>query len=159
MWNRLLSGIALLVVASRVCAAGNDVLVDNAWLGESVPGQTTASLQLRLTATRPAMLLAVDTPLAGAVQIQRVWPYPGGVKVHVLHRLRLARNRTVSFGEGRLSLMLIGLKAQLFPQEGIPLTLTVRLAGGHLEKLTTQAKVRPLELSYRHYRHAEVYDH
>lgn len=157
MWQKFL-GVTLLFVATSAWA-GNDILVRDVWLRESVPGQDTASLQLNLTATRPATLLAVTTPVAGAVQIQRVLPTPGRVNVRVLRSLPLPRDRTVSFGQRGLSLMLVGLKAQLYAGEQIPVTLSVRLAGGKVSKLEVPAEVRPLDLSYRHYEQGEVHDH
>jgi periplasmic copper chaperone A len=158
MWQKLV-GIALLALAGNAWAGSDDVLADNAWLRESVPGQTAASLQLNLTATRPARLLAVSTPLAATVQIQQVSPRPGGVEAHVLRSLSLPRGRAVSFGEHGLSLMLVGLKQPLNVGDHVPVSLTVKLADGQVRKLEVQAEVKPLELSYRHYEQEEVHDH
>lgn len=157
MWRRVL-GMLMLVCAASAWA-GDEVLVSHAWLRESVPGQSTASLQLSLTTTRPGMLLKVETPLAQSVQIQQVMPRPGQVSVHVLRSLRLPRDRTITFGERGLALMLVGLRAPLSAGSSIPLTLTVRLFDGQLHKLQASAEVRALELSYRHYESGEVHDH
>lgn len=157
MWQKIW-GVALLLAATGAWA-DNDVLVDRAWLRESVPGQDTASLQLNLTVTRPGMLLAVNTPLASAVQIQQVLPRPGSVKTRVLRSLRLSQGRTVSFGEHGLSLMLVGLKAPLSAGSRVPVAVTVRLFDGKLHKVKTEAEVRALDLSYRHYGNEEIYDH
>lgn len=158
MWQKLMA-IALLVLAGNAWAANDDVLVNGAWLRESVPGQDAASLQLNLTVTKPGMLLKVSTPMAAGVQIQQVVPRPGEVKIRVLRSLRLSQGRTVSFGEHGLSLMLVGLKAPLSAGSRIPLTLTVRLFDGKLHQLEAAAEVRPLDLSYRHYENEDVHDH
>ena len=156
MWQKLF-GAALLVLAGNAWA--EEVLVDNVWLRESIPGQTTASLQLSLTTTKPGMLLAVSTPMAESVQIQQVMPRAGKVNTQVLPSLRLPHSRSVNFGEHGLALMLLGLKAPLSAGSRIPVTLTVRSFDGQLHKLETQAEVRPLELSYKHYQKDGVYDH
>ncbi len=54
MWRKFV-GMLLLGAASNAWAGAYDVLVEKAWLRESVPGQTSASLQLHLTrtSTRP----------------------------------------------------------------------------------------------------------
>ena len=158
MWRKLL-GMALLVLAGNSWAGSNDVLVGNAWLRESVPGQKTASLQLNLTVTRPGMLLKVSTPYASAVQIQRVVPRPGKMTRQVLRTLRLPHARTIVFGQHGLSLMLVGLKAPLSAGSRIPVTVLVRLYDGKLHEVKTTAEVRSLDLSYRHYEGGEVYDH
>lgn len=89
MWRKLLCAV-LLVLAGN--AWGNDdVLVDQAWLRESVSGQGTASLQLNLTVTKPAMLLAVSSPLAATVEIQRVAPGPGKVRARAVQPAPAAR--------------------------------------------------------------------
>lgn len=157
MWHKLVMTI-LLVLAGNAWA-GNDVLADKAWLRESVPGQENASLQLNLTVTKPGMLLKVETPLAKAVQIQQVSPRSGKVEAHAIPSLRLPRDRTITFGEHGLSLMLVGLKAPLSAGSRIPVKLTVRSFDGKLHKVEVEAEVRPLELSYRHYEQEEVHDH
>lgn len=157
MWRRLL-GFLVLMLAGNAWAA-NDVLVNNAWLRESVPGQNTASLQLSLTVTKPGMLLKVATPMAQGVQIQQVSPRPGNTRVRVLRSLRLPQGRAISFGEHGLALMLVGLKAPLSANSRIPISLTVRLFDGKLHQIKAEAEVRPLELSYRHYEQGEVHDH
>ena len=57
----------LFMLTNAAWAGTHDVLVDQAWLRESVPGQDTASVQLNLTSIKPATLIAVTSPLANAV--------------------------------------------------------------------------------------------
>jgi copper(I)-binding protein len=157
MWRKYL-WVLLWMLAGNAWA-GDEVLVDKAWLRESVPGQGSASLQLILTATRPARLVGVSSPAAAAVQIQRVLPRRHRAKVRLLHDLRLPRNRAVAFGEHGLALMLVGLKQPLVAGSFVRINLNVELAHGRVVTLQAEAEVKPLELSYKHYEGREVYDH
>lgn len=156
MWRKLWVA-AFLFLAGSVCQA--EVLVDKAWLRASIPGQTTASLQLTLATTQPGMLLKVETPMSEGVQIQQVRPHAGKVYTSVVPSLRLPRDRSVNFGEHGLALMLVGLKAPLSAGSRIPVTLTVRTFDGKLHKVETKAEVREQELSYKHYQKEGIYDH
>ena len=159
MWQKLLSVVAFVLV-SNAWAGTNDVLVDNAWLRESVPGQNTVSLQLNLTSIKPARLIAVSSPLAGEVKIQTLSPAGRGkMKAREVSSLRLPRRRTVVFGENGVALMMVGLKRELNAGDQVPVTLTIELAGKHIRKLEAVAEVRRLELSYKQHSGRSVQDH
>jgi copper(I)-binding protein len=157
MWQKLLC-VALLVLTGNVWAS-DEVLVEKVWLRESVPGQESASLQLNLTATKPARLVGVSSPWATAVEIQRLSPGRGKMKAHVVQSLRLSRNRTQVFGEHSVALMMVGLKQPLKVGDHVPVSLTVEFSGKRARIVEVEAEVRALELSYKHYGGHEVHDH
>ena len=138
--------------------AGEEVLVDKVWLRESVHGQESASLQLSLTVTKPANLVGVSSAMAAGGQIQRLLPSRGKMKVQVLPKLRLFRNRTLAFGEHSFALMLTGLKQPLKVGDRVPVSLTLEFSGKRLRVVEVEAEVRPLALSYKHYSGQEVHD-
>ncbi len=159
MWQKLL-GVVVFALVSNAWAGTNDVLVDNAWLRESVPGQNTVSLQLNLTSIKPARLVAVSSPLADAVKMQILFPAGRGkMKAREVNSLRLPRRHTVVFGEGGVALMLVGLKQELNAGDHVPVTLTIELADKHIRKLEVVAEVRRLELSYKQHSGRSVQDH
>jgi len=160
MMLRKLLLVIVLGMASSAWAGSKDVVVKNAWLSESVPGQTTASVQLDLTCTTASgKLVALDSPVADSAEMQRLWPSNGKVKMVHVPNVRLPRGRAVSFGERTISLMLLDLKQPLKVGDQVPVNLTVMLSDGKKLTVETQAEVRPLELSYKHYQDAEVQDH
>ncbi len=159
MWQKLM-GIVAFALVSNAWAGANDVLVGNAWLRESVPGQNTVSLQLNLTSTEPAKLVAVSSPLAELVKIQRLFPAGRGkMNARDVDSLRLPRRRTVVFGENGVALMMVGLKQELNVGDHVPVTLTIELAHKHIRKLEVVAEVRRLELSYKQHSGRSVQDH
>jgi hypothetical protein len=138
--------------------AGEEVLVDKVWLRESVPGQESASLQLNLTVTRPANLIGVSSAIATGVEIQRLLPSRGKMKVQAVSKLRLLRNRTLVFGEHSFALMLTGLRQPLKVGDRVPVSLAVEFSDKRVRIVEAEAEVRPLALSYKHYGGQEVHD-
>ncbi len=158
MWRKLL-GMILLGVASSAWAGSKDVVVANAWVSESTPGQTSASVQLALTAvTASGKLVAVESPAAESVEMQRLWPSGGKIQMSKVRNVRLPRGHAVEFGGQAVSLMLLGLKHPLKAGEQVPLTLTVVLSDGQKVAVDAKAEVRPLDVS-KHNQQEEVHDH
>ena len=157
MWKKLLC-VALLMLIGNAWAS-NEVLVDKAWLGESVPGQESASLQLNLTVTKPAKLIGVSSTWATAVEMQRLSPGRGKVKAHAVQSLRLSRNRALVFGAHGVALMMVGLKQPLKVGDRVPVSLTLEFSGKRVRIVEVEAEVRALALSYKHYGGQEVHDH
>jgi len=157
MWRKL--WCTVLMILSTNVWADDEVLVDKVWLRESVPGQDSASLQLNLTVTKSARLIGVSSPWARAVEIQRLSPGRGRISERVVKNLTLPRNRTLTFGDRRYALMLVGLKEPLKEGENVPVSLTVEFSGKRSRIVRVEAEVKRLELSYKHYGGKDVHDH
>ncbi len=159
MWRKLL-GMALLGLAGSAWAAGKDVVVTNAWVGESALGQKTASVQLVLTSvTQSGKLVAVESPAAESAEMQRPWPSGGKIKMSKVRNVRLPHGRAVEFSDRTISLMLLGLKQPLKAGDQIPITLTVVLNDGQKVTVDIKVEVRPSELSDKHNQPEEKQDH
>lgn len=158
MWPKLVCAM-LLGTIGNVWAGASDVLVTNAWLRESVPGQKSASLQLNLTVSKQARLVRVSSPWAASVEIQRLSPSQGKMVARAVPDVLLSRNHTLVFGERSVALMMVGLKQPLNEGDHVPVSLTVEFPGKRERTVTVEAEVRPLELSYKHYQGHEVHDH
>ncbi len=89
MWRNLFSAVCLLL-AGNAWAGANDVMVDKVWMRESVPGQTSATVQLNLYTTKPARLLSVSSPVATSGEIQVVEKHHGKMQTQTVDSLKLA---------------------------------------------------------------------
>lgn len=158
MWNKLL-GVFLLGFAGSVCAGPNDVMVDKVWVGESVPGQNSATLELNITTVKAATLLSVSSVVADKVEIHSVSRHAGKMQVHAVDDLPLPAHHTTTFGSHRLFLMLVGLKKELNAGERIPVSLVVEYANKRRQTIAVEATVKKMSLSYRHLGTGEVHDH
>lgn len=145
------------VAASPAMAAG-DLVVDKVWMRESVPGQTAATVQLNLTVVPAATLTGVSSPRAQHGQLLRVLRRPGKMVRQSLASVKLAPHSTTRFGEEGLYLMLTGIQQPLNVGERVPVVLQLKV-GGKTREIKTEAEVRALELSYRHYNDPAVMDH
>ncbi|MDD2701993.1 MAG: copper chaperone PCu(A)C [Sideroxydans sp.] len=155
--QKVLFFILTLFLAPQALAA-RDVIVDKVWMRESVPGQTAATVQLNLYVTKDAKLLSVSSPLAAGGEIRHVMKRGGKMQQRTLRDLQLEGHSNTLFGERGLYLMLTGLKQPLNVGDHVPVTLELAV-GGKVRTIETEAEVRQLELSYKHYNDPAVVDH
>lgn len=144
---------------SNAWAGPFDPIVSAAWVGESIPEQTTATLQLNVTTMKAVNLLSVSTPVAESVEIHSLMMHKGAMKLQVVNSFFLPERRTTKFGSRGLFLMMAGIKQPLKIGDRIPLSLKVAFADKQIKTITAEAEVRKMELSYKHYGPNEVYDH
>lgn len=158
MLQKLFSA-AVFLMCTTAWAGGNDVMVDKAWIGESVPGQTSATLELNISTVKPATLLSVSSPAAKDIEIHSMVLHQGKMMVRVVDSLSMPAHRTTTFGSHQLFLMMVGLKQQLNVGERVPVTLVVEYGDKRRQTIEVSAAVKKMSLSYKHYGPDEVHDH
>lgn len=137
--------LAALLISVNVYAA--DIQVDGAWSRATAPGQDAAMVDLSITSKQAATLVGLSSPACKSVELHSMTHEDGMMKMREVKELALPAGQRVSLGESGYHLMLIGLKAPLEAGRGVPLTLTVKLAGKRTVKIETSAEVRPLVAS------------
>jgi len=157
MWRKLLCAVGLLL-AGNAWAGANDVVVDKVWMRESVPGQTSATVQLNLYTTKPSRLISVSSPVSASGEIQVVAKHHGKMQTQVVDSLKLVANSNIIFGTRGMYLVLVGLKQALNTGDRVPVTLVIDVAGKR-QTVKVEAEVKALELSYQHYNDPTVKDH
>ena len=158
MWKTLAFALSLSSI-SVAWAGPNDPIISKAWVGESIPGQDTSTLQLNLTTSKSVKLISVSSPVADAVEIHSLTMYSGKMKLQIVKSLPLPERRTIAFGSKGLFLMMTGINKPLNIGDKVPLSLTFTFADKRTSVVTTIAEVKKMELSYKHYGPNEVYDH
>ncbi len=158
MLRKLLLGLCLLI-SGAAWAGPNDVMVDKVFVGESVPGQTSATLELNMTTVKPATLLSVNSPLAKKVEIHSMVLHKGQMMVQEVAHLDLPAHRTTTFGSHQLFLMMVGLTKELNVGDQVPVNIVVEYGDKRTQTLSVNASVRKMSLSYKHYGPNEVHDH
>lgn len=159
MLKSMLCVVTFSLISSTVMAGPYDPIISTAWVGESVPEQTTATLQLNLTTIKPVELISVSSPFATNIEIQRLMKYKGKMKMTVVRNLRLPGHSTTIFGSQGLFLMMTGIKQPLKMGEHVPLKLIFKYRDKKTKTISAVADVKQMELSYKHYGPNEVYDH
>lgn len=158
MWKKIILTISVCWL-SNAWAGPYDPIVSKAWVGESIPGQTTATLQLNLTTVKAVNLLSVSSPVAESVEIHSLMMHKGAMKLHIVNSLPLPDHRTTIFGSRGLFLMMTGIKQPLKIGDRVPINLVVAFADKKTKSIAAEAEVKQMELSYKHYGPDEVYDH
>lgn len=151
--------IALFALCGAAWAGGNDVIVDRVKIGESVPGQTSATLELNISTIKAATLLSVSSPAASKIEIHSMVLYKGKMMVREVDRLFIPAHRTMAFGSHQLFLIMVGLKQQLNVGDKVPVTLVVEYGDGRKQNVEVTAEVSKMALSYKHLGPNEVHDH
>lgn len=119
-------------------AADAEITTENAWAYATAPGQDSGMVQFSVNSTENAKLIAVSSPLAGAVEIHRMTHENGSMKMRAVDFLALPAGQTLDLGKGGYHVMLLKLKHTLKAGESFPLTLTIELADKH--QVTVEAK-------------------
>ncbi len=141
--------VMILAVSGNVWAdnkdPSKDVVVKNAWITETAPGQTKAEVQMEITCTNSiGKLVGVESPLAESVELQRLRPSHGRMAVETLTAVAMRHNHPMSFGPRTQSIVLLGLKQPLKAGDLVPVKLTV-ITGGKKVEVEVKAKVKAAE--------------
>lgn len=143
-------------IAALLCAAqawAGDVKVSGAWTRATAPGQDGAALQFSITSKKEAQLVAISSPVAGAVEIHSMTHDNGVMKMHAIESLPLPADKAVDLGASGVHVMLLNLKRPLKADESIPFTVTVQFANKHKAKVKAKAEVKPLTASHDEHEH------
>ena len=138
---RAVSFAVLSWLAAAACAA-EPVSVSNAWVRATVPGQSTGSAYMDLTAGAPATLVAAQSAVAAKVQLHSMAMDGGVMKMRAVAKVELPAHQTVSLNPGGYHLMLVDLNHQLKAGERVPLSLVVADAKGVKTTLKLDVEVR-----------------
>ncbi|HJQ62766.1 MAG TPA: copper chaperone PCu(A)C [Burkholderiales bacterium] len=138
-----------LMVCAAIClfsalAAGEDVVVKEAWARATSPGQKTASVYLEIVSSADAMLIGAKCAVAKSAQMHAMRVEDGVMKMRAVQRIALPARKTVKLAPGGLHIMLAGVARPLVENETIPLELTIETSGGVTSKLGVQVEVRAI---------------
>lgn len=158
MW-KIIFLVTLVCLAGTAWAGPNDAIVNKVWVGESIPGQNSATLEMNITTVVPAKLLSVNTEAADKVEIHSVAQHSGTMKARVVDSLPLPAHHTTAFGSHQLFLILVGLKRELNIDDRIPVSVVIEYANHRKQTFDVEAVVKKMSLSYKHLGSGEVHDH
>ena len=159
MCNKVMLVMMFAFFSNTSWAGPYDPIVSKIWVGETVPGQTTATLQLNLTTVKAVNLISVSSPVAASIEIHSLMMNKGAMKLQVVNSYPLPEHRTTLFGSRGLFLMMTGIKHPLKIGDQVPVNLTVTFADKQTKVISAIAEIRKFEMSYKHFGPNEVYDH
>jgi len=134
---------AVLALAFAAHAAA-DVVVKDAWIRGTVPGQQATGAFMLLQSGGDAALVAVATPAAKIAQIHEMAMEGGVMRMRAVDSLPLPAGKAVELSPGGYHLMLLDLTRPLKEGDSVPLSLTFADKAGHRTTQEIVAKVRAL---------------
>ena len=145
--------IAIVMLFCAAQAWAGNVVVSNASALATAPGQETAAIRLTITSKTEARLVAIASPVAGAVEIHGMTHENGMMKMRALEFLPLPAGKKVRLGTSGNHVMLLNLKNPLKAGDNVPLTITVEYADKRKEKVNVNAEVKSIIASRNEHEH------
>jgi copper(I)-binding protein len=149
--------VGLIALFSAATASADEVKVTDAWARATAPGQDSASVQMVITSSKAAALIAGASGSATTVEIHTMFMDGNVMKMRAIDELLLPAKTPVSLGADGNHMMLIGLKKPLKAGDKVPFALTIKFADGRKTTVTALAEVKPLETTehqgHEHHHH------
>ena len=116
--------------------------VRDAWVRQSVPGQSGTGAFMKLTAPTGTRLVGISTPAAGVAEVHEMKMEGDTMKMRALAQgLELPAGQTVELKPGANHLMLMDLKQPVAAGSTVPITLRFMDAMGVASEQTLQVPV------------------
>ena len=145
--------IAIVMLFCAGQAWAENVVVSDASVRATAPGQESAAIRFSITSKKEARLVAIASPVADAVEIHSMTHDNGVMKMRAIEFLSLPAGKMVKLGVSGNHVMLLNLKNPLKAGDSVPLTITVEFADKHKEKINVNAEVKPLTASSNEHEH------
>ena len=142
--NRLLRTIALCLLAAAAQGAAAQTTVKDAWVRGTVEPQRATGAFMKITSAQGGKLVAVESPVAGVVEVHAMSMQGDVMSMHAVPDLALPPGRTVDLKPGGYHVMMMGLKQALKAGDVVPLTLVIEGKDGKRETIEVKASVRAL---------------
>jgi periplasmic copper chaperone A len=121
-----------------------EVTIKEPWVRGTVPGQKATGAFMQLTATESASLVAVESPVAGSVQIHEMKMENDVMKMRAIPKLDLPAGKAVELKPGGYHMMLMDLKQPLKKGEAVPIRLRFEGKDKTFKTIEIKAQVREL---------------
>lgn len=140
--NRLLMLLTLLMAATFAQGA---VVITDAWVRASSPGQSVGAAYLTLTATEQLILVYAETERADSVEMHRMTIEQGVMKMRSMDSLLLPAAKPVKLAPGGLHLMMFELTSLLKEGEQVKFRLCFKDKQGKISEqfVTIPVKAAP----------------
>src|SRR5689334_23335574 len=134
------------VIAQRSAGAAADgvVQVSDAWVRETVPGQSVGAAYMHIRSTQRVDLVEAESKISKSAEIHHMSMKDGLMKMREMNAVSVAPNEEVNLAPGGTHVMLVDLKHPLKVGEKVALRLTFRRENGTTFKLAVPAVVKPM---------------
>jgi copper(I)-binding protein len=120
------------------------LIIKDAWVRATVASQKATGAFMQLQSVQDARLVAVQSPVAGVVEVHEMAMDGGIMKMRAVSSLALPAGQGVELKPGGLHIMLMDLKGQVREGDAVPVTLVVEGKDGKRQTHEVQAVARSL---------------
>lgn len=142
LFNKKFCGALLLALLWVGQAQAQSVIVKDAWIRGTVPGQTATGAFMELTGKSAARLVSISSPVAKNVEVHNMTMEKGVMKMFPVDGIDLPAGKTVRLASGGYHVMLTNLQQPLKAGDRVPLQLTFELAEKKRETVELSVEVR-----------------
>ena len=141
---RLPFALCCLSLALIANAGWAQVIVTDAWVRGTVPGQKATGAFMQLSSATDQTLVAASSTSAKFVEIHEMTMERGVMKMRAIDTLEIRAGQTVEMQTGGHHLMLLDLRAPLKVGDTVLITLTWQDKAGRKTTQDLTASVKPL---------------
>lgn len=122
--------------------SGGAVQVSDAWVRETIPGQSVGAAYMRIRSKERLDLIGVKTKVSKSAGIHQMSMQGGVMKMRELSTVRVDPGIEVSLEPGATHIMLVDVRRPLTAGDKVGLTLIFRRADRRTLAVTVSARVR-----------------
>lgn len=149
------------VIASSICFllvlpfwasadSGDVVQVGDAWVRETVPGQSVGAAYMRMRSKERVELIGVESTVSKTAELHRMSMKDGVMKMREVNTVTVSRDKEIGLEPGGTHIMLVDVKRPLKVGETVTLKLTFRRANGSTLVVPVAARVRSMAAEAMH---------
>lgn len=142
--------LLLLFPEGANAGAGNPVQVSDAWVRETVPGQSVGAAYMRIRSKERIDLFRVESAVSRSAELHQMSMQGGLMKMRELKSVGIDAGREVALKPGETHIMLVDVKRPLRPGEKVVLKLNVRRLDGSAFAITVRAPVKSVAAEAAH---------
>jgi copper(I)-binding protein len=128
MMKHLLASVLLLLLSSPSFAE-DGIIITDAWVRASLPGQQVGAAYLTIESKTDARITHASSSVSNSVEIHTMQVNNGVMQMRALTDFPLEAGKSTKFAPGGLHLMLIGLKDPLVEGAQVEISLNIESAG------------------------------
>lgn len=146
-YRNLSAALSLALVGATVphwasADSGGAVQVSDAWVRETIPGQSVGAAYMRIRSKERLDLIGVKSKVSRSAEIHQMSMQGGVMKMRELSIVRVDPDREVRLEPGATHVMLVDVRRPLTPGEKVALRLIFRRPDRSTLSVTVLARVR-----------------
>jgi copper(I)-binding protein len=127
--------LTLTLVISNAASAGDSVLIENAWVRPTSPGQDVGAAYMTFNSKQDVTLINASSDATKSVEIHSMSMQNGVMKMRMLENLAIQAGKPYKLEPGGFHLMLFDLKKPLAAGQHVNFELTFRAGNTEFKQL------------------------